>query len=129
MTFQFLMVVVDGFIEALKVSPRDRVLQRFRGADHVDTPVPQGRGGFGGPQGFLPSSATASSSHSPGAVDEAFAGVFSHFSPNSKKKARGWARTRGRNWVRDFNPWTPAPYAGSMVLEEDELGMESESES
>ena len=29
----------------------------------------------------------------------------------------------------DFNPWTPAAYADSMVLEEDELGMESESES
>ena len=28
----------------------------------------------------------------------------------------------------DFNPWTPAANAGSMVLEEDELGMESESE-
>ena len=26
----------------------------------------------------------------------------------------------------DFNPWTPASYAGSMVLEEDELGTESE---
>ena len=28
----------------------------------------------------------------------------------------------------DFNPWTPAAYAGSMAVEEDELGMESESE-
>ena len=43
----------------------------FRGADHVDTPVPQGRSFVGGPQGFLPSSSGASSSHSPGAVDEA----------------------------------------------------------
>ena len=58
----------------------------FRGADHVDTPVPQGRGGFGGPQGFLPSSSGASSSHSPGAVDEAFTGVFFALFTNSKKK-------------------------------------------
>ena len=70
----------------------------FRGADHVDTPVPQGRGGVGGPQGFLPSSSGASSSHSPGAVDEAFTSFFALFLKS--KKVRGWVRTRGRNSVR-----------------------------
>ena len=73
----------------------------FRGADHVDTPVPQGRGGVGGPQGFLSSSSGASSSHSPGAVDEAFTWFFSHFSPNTEK-CTGWVRTRARNWVQTF---------------------------
>ena len=86
---------------------------------NVDIPVPQVGGGRGGPQGFLL-----------GQDSTAFCGAdgdenpvprrdrlqvlhprtclvlrmrlllfFSHFSPN-KKKVWGWARTRGRNWVR-----------------------------
>ena len=62
----------------------------IRGADHVDTPVPQGRGGVGGPQGFLPSSSGASSSHSPGAVDEVFQ-VFFRTLPQIKKCGVGSA--------------------------------------
>ena len=77
-----LTVVVDGSVmEGLQGFSQAQGSTAFRGADHVDTPVPQGRGGFGGPQGFLPSSSGASSSHSLGAVDEAFTGRFSHFSP------------------------------------------------
>ena len=101
-----------------------RTMEQF-----VDIPVPQGRGGEegGGLQGSRPEPvSTSSSSHSPG-VDEAFIGFFALF-PN-QNKVRGWVRTRGRNWVRTFNPRTPAAYADSMALEEDELGMESESES
>ena len=65
----------------------------FCGADHVDNPVPR----VGGLQGFLPRHASiASSSHSPGAADEAFTREFSRFSPNFNK-VRGWVRTRGRN--------------------------------
>ena len=52
------------------------------GADHVDIPVPRG----GGLQGFFPRQvSTASSLHSPGAADEAFYMVFSHFCPSPKK--------------------------------------------
>ena len=97
------------------------------GADHVDTPVPQGRGGVGAPQGFLLSSSGASSSHSPGAVDDACTGVFRTFPQIKKSAALG--RHSGSELGADFNPWTPAAYADSIELEEDELGMESESES
>ena len=34
----------------------------------------------------------------------------------------------GKHFCQHSNPWTPAAYARSMVLEDDELGMESESE-
>ena len=94
-------------------------LQQRTAKQTVDIPVPHGRGGFEVPQGFLPSSSGASSSHSPGAV-EVFAGVFRTF-PQIKKSA-GLGPHSGSELGADFNPWTPAAYAGSMVLEEDELG-------
>ena len=59
----------------------------FRGADLVDIPVPRG-GGLHGP------GSAASSSHSPGAVDEAFT---RGFRTSKIKKVRGWVRTQGRN--------------------------------
>ena len=79
----------------------------FLGADHADTPVPQGRGSFGGPQGFFPSPSGASSSHSPGAVDEAFTKVFRTF-PQNKKSAKSGSRSSQRVPV-SFGPSTPAP--------------------
>ena len=72
----------------------------FHGADHVDTPVPRGRGSFGGPQGFLPSSSGASSSHSPGAVDEAFTGFFRTFA--QIKKSAGLRPHSGSELGADF---------------------------
>ena len=55
----------------------------FHGADHVDIPVPRG----GGLQGFLPRQvSTASSSHSPGAADEACTGFFRTFTHFFKKE-------------------------------------------
>ena len=53
-----------------------------------------------------------------------FQGVFRTF-PHMKK-VRGWVRTRGRNWVRTLNPWTPAAYAESMAGAYDESEAESE---
>ena len=44
------------------------------------------------------------------------------------KKSAGLGPHSGSELGADFNPWTPAAYAGSMALEDDELGMESESE-
>ena len=90
--FQFLMVRGGrGGREVFKVCVQDRI----GGAEHVDIPVPHGRDGGGGLQGFLPRQfSSASSSHSPGAADEALHG-FSHFS--HMKKVRGWVRTWGRN--------------------------------
>ena len=57
----------------------------------ANIPVPRG-GGLHGPV------SAASSSHSPGAVDDAFTGFFALFP--KVKKVRGWVRTRGRNWVQ-----------------------------
>ena len=65
------------------------------GADLVDIPVPHG-GGLHGP------GSTASSSHSPGAVDEAFTCFFSNFSPKSKKCAVGSALGVGTGLL---TPW------------------------
>ena len=53
--------------------------------------------------------------------------MFFHTFPQNKKSA-GLGRHSRSELGADFNPWTPAAYAGSMVLEEDELGMESEPE-
>ena len=92
-----------------------------------EIPVPHGRrdrDGGGGLQGFLPgrgSAASSSSSHVPaGAVDEPFQGVFSPLPQGPRS---------GSELGADFNPWTPAAYADSMALEEDELETESESRS
>ena len=63
----------------------------FRGTDLVDIPVPR-RGGLHGP------ASTASSSHSPGAEDEAFTGFCRTFSQNQKSARLG--PHSGRNSVR-----------------------------
>ena len=74
-TFQFLMVVAVG--DVFKVYPRDKNSTAFGGAELVDIPVPRG----GGVHGLRSDQvSTASSSHSPGAADEAFK-WFSNFSP------------------------------------------------
>ena len=122
------MVVVDGSVkEAVKVSLRDRVQQRFEEQITLTLQVPQGCGSVGGLQGFLPSSSGASSSHSPDAVDETSTGLFFRtFSQNQKSPVLG--PHSGLELGADFNPWTPVACAGSMVLEEGELGIESEPE-
>ena len=58
-------------------------------------------------------------------MDEAFTGFFRTF---PRVKSAGLGPHSGSELGADFDPWTPAAYAGSMVFEEDELGMESESE-
>ena len=83
----------------------------FSGADLVDIPVPRG-GGLHGPV------STASSSHSPGAVDEAFTWFFPTF-PQSQKSARLGPHS-GSELGADFNPRTPAAYGDSTALEDDE---------
>ena len=55
-------------------------------------------------------------------------GFFRTFPPHSQKSARLGPRS-GSELGADFNPWTPAAYADSVVLKEDELESESESES
>ena len=60
-------------------------------------------------------------------MNEASTWVFSHFSPQSQKSARLGPRSVSELGA-DFSPWTPAAYADSVVLEEDELESESESE-
>ena len=80
----------------------------------------------GGPQGCLPGQGSSSSSRFPGGADEGIQGGFRTFS--RPEKSAGWGPHSGSELGADFTPWTPAAYAGSMVLEEDELGMESESE-
>ena len=57
-------------------------------------------------------------------MDEAFTGFFRTFPQN--KKSAGLGPHSGSELGADFNPWTLAAYVGSMVLEEDELEMESE---
>ena len=84
-------------MEASKVSPRDRVQQRCRGAALVDIPVPRG-GGLHGP------GSAASSSHSSGAEDEAFTGGFRTF-PQHQKSARLGPHS-GSELGADFNLWT-----------------------
>ena len=44
------------------------------------------------------------------------------------KKSAGLGPHSGSELGADFNPWTPAAYADSMVLEEDESEAESEAE-
>ena len=92
-TFQFLAVVVDGSTNQANqgFSTGTQGSTACSGAELVDKPVPRG-GGLHGPV------STATNSHSPGAVDEAFTGVFALF--NKVNKARGWVQTRGRNWVQ-----------------------------
>ena len=92
LTFQLLMVVVDGGGHGgLQSVSQGQGSTAFSGTDLVDIPAPHGRG----LQGFLPGqAATASSSHSPGAVDEAFTEVFRTLRPNSKKCEVGWAGFR-----------------------------------
>ena len=79
-----------------------------------------------GLQGFLPRQ-VAASSHSPGAADEAFEGVFRTF-PQIKKKVRGWVRTRGPELAADSSPSTRRAYGVSMAVEEDESEPVTESE-
>ena len=78
----------------------------FGGAEHVDIPVPRG----GGLQGSRPGQVSAaSSSHSPGAADEAFTGFFSHFSPSEKCAMLG--PHSGSELSADFTPSTPTAHA------------------
>ena len=74
---------------------QDRLQQRFCGAEHVEIPVPPGRGGRGGLLGLRPDSNSAGSSAHSGTADEVFPGRFRTFS--QEKKVRRWVRTRGRN--------------------------------
>ena len=83
----------------------------FSGADLVDIPVPR-RGGLHGP-----ASATTSS-HSSGAVGEAFTVFFRTFLQGQKNARLG--PHSGSELGADFTPWTPAAYADSTVLEDDE---------
>ena len=95
------------------------------GSDLIDIPVPRS----GSLQGFLPgqgSAASSSSSHSPGAVDEAFTGVFRTLLQN-QKSARLGPRS-GSELGADFNAWTPAADAESMAVDDDESETESDSE-
>ena len=69
----------------------------------------------------------ASSSHSPGAVDEALQWVFARFSKNSKSASLG--PHSGSELGADFIPWTPAACGDSMALEDDESETELESRS
>ena len=86
----------------------------FCGADHVDKPVPR----VGGPQGFLPRQASAaSSSHSPGAADEALQGVLALIT-KLKKCEVGSALGVG----------TGRGLGVSMAVEEDESEPVTESE-
>ena len=126
LTLQFLRVVVDGTFERPSRFSQSQGSTACSGADHVDTPVPESRGGE---KVFLvlaqtPNSA-ASSSRSY-AVDEPFQGVFRTF--HQRNKVRGWVRTRGRNWVRTLLHGLAAAYAEFMVLDYDESEAESESE-
>ena len=121
MTFQFLLVMVDGSVlEAFKVYLRDRVLQRFM---EQITLTLQFLRVVAALEVLKDSSRVLLALHPPRspAVDEAFTGVFRLF-PQIKKSA-GLGPHSGSELGADFNPWTPAAYAGSMVLEEDELGM------
>ena len=82
-----------GDRRGLQVFLPGQVSTSFYGADHVENPVPR----VGGLHGFRPGRvSSASSSHSPGAVDEHFTGVFRTFPQN----VRSWVRTRGRNCPR-----------------------------
>ena len=101
----------------------------FRGAEHVDIPVPLGRGGVGSLSTFLPDTGFCcfiSSSHSPGAADEAFTGFFA-LSPNFLKNARLDPRS-GSELAADSSPSTRRAYGVSMVVEEDESEPVTESE-
>ena len=72
-TFQFLMVVAVGLgREGLQSFSLRQNSTAFRGAEHVDIPVP--RGGLDGSR--LGQGSTASSFHSDGASDKAFTWVF-----------------------------------------------------
>ena len=95
-------------------------LQRRTAEQIIDIPVPRG-GGLHGP------GSAASSSHSPGAGDEAFTGFFRTFPQILKSAPLG--PHSGSELCADFNPWTPAAHADSMALEEDELDTGSELES
>ena len=95
------------------------------GTDHVDTPVPQSRGGGGGLLGFRPDPNSAASSSRSCAVDEPFQGFFSHFSPEEKSAGLG-PHSRSELGA-DFTSWTPTAYAESMALDDDESEAESES--
>ena len=99
LTFQFLRVGLGGGgLGGLQGVSQRQGSTAFSGADHVDIPVPHGRG----LQGFLPgqgSTASSSSSHvRAGAVDEPFQGFFRTF-PRLKKSA-GLGPHSGSDWVR-----------------------------
>ena len=120
-------------MEVFKVSPRNRAQQRFMEQIHADFPVPHGRVGGRGLQGFLPgqgSTASSSSSHVPaGSAEEAVSWVFFALFPGRKKKCGVGSALGVRTGVRTlFNPWTPAAYAESMHARtpDDEAVEESE---
>ena len=100
--------------------PQGQGSTAFRGADFVDIPVPRG----GGLHGL---GSAASSSRSLGAGSGAFTGYFQTF-PKIQKSSRLGPHS-GSELGADFHPWTPAAYADSMALEEDELDTGSELES
>ena len=125
-TFQFLKVVVDGsFEEAFKVSRKDRVQQR---AVEQITLTLQFLRVVAGLEVLKVSSRALLVLH-PRTRLVPWMGLLQGFFallPKSKKSA-GLGPHSGSELGADFNPWTPAAYADSMVLEEDELGMETES--
>ena len=63
------MVVVGLIGEVFKVHAQDRNSAAFYGAEHVEIPVPQGRGGRGCLLGARPNTNSAASSAHSGAAD------------------------------------------------------------
>ena len=98
--------------QAFKVSPRDRVQQRL--VEQISLTFQ-----------FRVVEVFTDQLLLPGAVDEASTGGFRTL-PRSQKSARLGPHS-GSELGADFDPWTPAAYADSVVLEEDELETESES--
>ena len=100
----------------------------FGKADHVENPAPR----VGGLQGFLPRQAsTASAAHLPGAADEAFTVVFSHFSFFfffKKKKSAGVGLHSGSELAADSSKSTRRAYGVHVAVEEDESEPVTESE-
>ena len=128
LTFQFLMVVVDGSVmEALKVSPKDRVLQRFSWSKSRWHSSSSGswrlwRSSRLPPEFFWRFILALAWCRGLG-----FYWGSSYFS--QIKKSVGLGPHSGSELGADFNPWTPAAYAVPMIPEEDESVTESESES
>ena len=107
-----------------KVSSLDRIQLRFVAADRVYNPVPC----VGGLSSFRPGRfSSASFSHSPGAVDEAFTGFFRTF-PQIQKSAK-LGPPSGSELPAESSPSTWRACVVPMVPEEDESEPETESES